>query len=113
MNRGSRDVPSSGRRDCRTWLRESSREFDEAVSYGVGVLRDLLSGHDALDAMTMLRQFVMPPDLALWKESGSTLRDSWAAAEVVALVLLGLGLPMRDPDCEVTTASIVPRLVEN
>lgn len=91
----------------------SSREFDEAVSYGVGVLRDLLSGHDALDAMTMLRQFVMPPDLALWKESGSTLRDSWAAAEVVALVLLGLGLPGRDPACEVETASIVPSLVDN
>lgn len=91
----------------------SSRELDEAVDYGVAALQDLLRGHDALDVMTMLRQFMMPPDLALWKESGSTLLDSWAAAEVVALVLLGLGLPMRDPDCEVTTASIVPRLVEN
>ena len=91
----------------------SSREFDEAVNHGVGVLQDLLSGHDAFDTMTMLHQFVMPPDLALWKESGSTLRDSWAAAEVVALVLLGLGLPDRAAACEVKTASIVPSLVEN
>lgn len=91
----------------------SSRELDDAVNYRVGVLRDLLSGHDALDAMTMLRQFVIPPDLALWKESGSTMRDSWAVAEVVALVLLGLGLPGRAPACDVRTASIVPRLVDH
>jgi hypothetical protein len=91
----------------------SAREFDDAVDFGIGVLRDALRGHDAFDVMTMLRQFIMPPDLALWKESGSTLLDSWAAAEVVALVLLGLGLPSRSPTCAVTTASIVPKLVED
>ncbi|WP_149205486.1 hypothetical protein [Actinotalea subterranea] len=89
----------------------STRELDDAVDYGIAALRDLVRGHDAFDVMILLRQFVMPPDLALWMESGSSPLDSWAAAEVVALVLLGLGLPMRDPTCEVGTASIVPELV--
>jgi hypothetical protein len=35
----------------------SNREFDEAVNHGVGALQDVLGGHDAFDAMTMLRQF--------------------------------------------------------
>lgn len=91
----------------------NNHALDDAVRCGVGALRDLLRGHDALDVMTMLRQYMIPPDLALWRESGSTLLDSWAAADVVALVLLGLGLPSRDPNCHGNTASIVPRLIEN
>lgn len=89
----------------------STQDLDDAIDEGITTLLDLLRGHDALDVMVMLRQFVMPPDLALWKESGSSPLDSWAAAEVVALVLLGLGLPGRDPACGVRTASIVPNLV--
>lgn len=89
----------------------STQELDDAIDEGIAALLDLLDGHDALDVMVMLRQFVMPPDLALWKESGSSPLDSWAAAEVVALVLLGLGLPVRNPACGVETASIVPDLV--
>lgn len=91
----------------------NTRDLDEAISHGVEELQELLRGHDAFDVMTMLRQFMMPPDLAFWNESGSTLCDSWATAEVVALVLLGLGLPRRSPDCDVRTASIVPTLVNN
>ncbi len=83
------------------------------VDHGVRELLTLLEGHDALDVMAMLRQYVMPPDLAMWAESGSTLRDSWAAAEVVALVLLGLGLPSRDPTCDERTAAVIPQLVDN
>lgn len=87
--------------------------LDAMIASGVRELEQLVRGHDALDVMTMLRQYVMPPDLALWVESGSSLRDSWAAAEVVALVLLGLDLPTRDPGCDVRTASIIAGLVDN
>lgn len=87
--------------------------FSEAVHAATARLLKDLDGHDALDVMTMLRQFMIPPDLSLWSESGSTIYDSWATAEVVALALLGLGLPERDPDCDVPTASVVPQLVED
>ena len=80
------------------------------VEHAVHHIEHLVAGHDAYDVMTMLRQYLVPPDLALWSESGSSLSDSWAAAEVVALVLLGLGLPRRDPELETPTASIVPEL---
>ncbi|KJK11769.1 hypothetical protein UB45_10970 [Terrabacter sp. 28] len=85
--------------------------LSEVVAYAAHHLETLVRGHDAFDIMTMLRQYLVPPDLALWSEGGSTLSDSWAAAEVVALVLLGLGLPTRDPELETPTASIVPELV--
>lgn len=87
--------------------------FDEAVQAATARLLEDLGGHDALDVMTMLRRYMIPPDLSLWSESGSTIYDSWATAEVVALALLGLGLPQRDPACEVPTVSIVPQLVED
>ncbi|MBO3084114.1 hypothetical protein [Cellulomonas fengjieae] len=74
-------------------------------------LSDLLSGHDALDVMSMLRQYLVPPDLALWSEGGSRIADSWACAEVVALVLLGSGLPERS-NPSARTAEIVPDLVQ-
>ncbi len=86
--------------------------LDAAIEHGVHELERLVHGHDALDVMTMLRHYVMPPDLALWSESGSSLNDSWAAAEVVALVLLGLELPSRDQNCDVRTASIIPSLLD-
>ncbi len=81
------------------------------VEHAVRQIEALVHGHDSFDVMTMLRQYLLPPDLALWSESGSTPGGSWSAAEVVALVLLGLGLPIRDPGVETPTASIVPELV--
>lgn len=81
------------------------------VEHAVHHLETLVCGHDSFDVMTMLRQYLVPPDLALWSESGSTLGDSWSAAEVVALVLLGLGLPARNPELKTSTASIVPDLM--
>lgn len=86
--------------------------LDEAIDVGIATLLNTLAGHDALDVMVMLRQFIIPPDFALWNESASTVLDSWAVAEVVALVLLGLGLPTRSPTCTVATASIIPGLVD-
>ena len=82
-----------------------------AVHDAVVRLRDLLHGHDALDVMAMLKQYLTPPDLAVWSESSSTLEGSWACAEVVALALLGAGLPHRAPDLSVRTASIIPDVV--
>ncbi|GCE75658.1 hypothetical protein [Cellulomonas biazotea] len=89
---------------------QSTHDLDEAISYGIAALHDLVWGHDAFDVMILLRQFVMPPDLALWRESETSPLDSWAAVEVVGLVLLGLGLPTRAATCAVDTASIVADL---
>lgn len=80
---------------------------DEATQH----VEALVRGHDAFDLMTMLRQYLMPPDLALWAEGESSLTGSWVAAEVVALVLLGQELPSRDPSISTPTAKIVPELV--
>ncbi|WP_169743442.1 hypothetical protein [Knoellia sinensis] len=85
-------------------------QLPAVVEHAAHHIEKLVGGHDSYDVMTMLRQYLVPPDLALWSESGSSLGDSWAAAEVVALVLLGLGLPTRDPEVETPTASIVPEL---
>ena len=82
-----------------------------AVQDAVAGLCELLHGHDALDVMAMLTQYLAPPDLAMRSESTSALEDSWACAEVVALALLGDGLPQRTPDLAVRTASIVPDVV--
>lgn len=97
---------------------EPGEELEEdpipgAVEHAVHHLETLVRGHDSFDVMTMLRQYLVPPDLALWSESGSALGGSWSAAEVVALVLLGHGLPTRDPELETPTAAIVPALVSS
>jgi hypothetical protein len=83
----------------------------DVVDHAVQQIEDLVRGHDAFDVMSMLQQYMVPPDFALWSESGSTVSDSWAAAEVVALCLLGMGLPTRDPALEVPTAQIIPDLL--
>lgn len=83
-----------------------------AVDEAMDDLLALLDGHDALDVMVMVRQYVLPFDLGLWAESESSLLDSWACGEVVALALLGLGLPSRRSECEVPTASVIPEVVQ-
>jgi len=86
-------------------------ELTEALATSVDQLCTLLQGHDAFDVMALLRQFLVPPDLALWSESQSGGGTSWGCAEVVALALLGLGLPTRAADNDRRTAGIVPELV--
>ncbi len=43
-------------------------ELTEALATSVDQLCTLLQGHDAFDVMALLRQFLVPPDLALWSE---------------------------------------------
>lgn len=81
------------------------------VEHAVRHIEGLIRGHDAFDVMAMLQQYMVPADLAVWSESGSSLGDAWSSAEVVALVLLGLGLPARDPALTTKTAAIIPELV--
>lgn len=81
------------------------------VEHAVHHLETLVGGHDAFDVMTMLRQYMVPRDLSLRSESRSSLLDSWSVAEVVALVLVGQGLPVRDPELGTSTAAIIPDLV--
>ena len=83
----------------------------EEIERAVAGLSELLADHDALDVLSMLRQYLVPPDLALWSEGGSQTADSWACAEVVALVLLGHGLPTRS-NPSTRTAKIIPDLVQ-
>ena len=83
----------------------------EAVDAASDHIHALVSGHDAFDVMSVLAQYLLPPDLALWSESGSSTEDAWSSAEIVALVLLGLGLPGRAPEVTWQTAAVVPELL--
>ena len=83
------------------------------VDHAVEEIENALRGHDAFDVMSLLHRYMVPADFALWFESGSSLLDSWAAAEVVALCLLGMGLPTRDPALGVPTAQIIPDLLSS
>lgn len=91
----------------------SDDEIWNTLDFAVGHLESLVHGHDAFDVMTMLSQYMVPPDLAVWSESGSSLMDSWSAAEVVALVLLGLGLPTRENGLATRTPADIPILVSH
>lgn len=96
-----------------TGTEPSDDDIWDALDHAVGHIESLVRGHDAFDIMTMLRQYMVPPDLAVWSESGSSLLDAWSAAEVVALVLLGLGLPTREPGLATRTATVIPELVSH
>ncbi|RHA37749.1 hypothetical protein [Cellulomonas rhizosphaerae] len=88
-----------------------AKDLAAEVHRATSELCELLSGHDALDVMSMVRQYLVPPDLALWVESSSQVIDSWACGEVVALALLGNGLPERSAPSK-ATAQIIPVLLQ-
>ena len=88
-----------------------NHELRDAVENAIGALLAILQGHDAFEVMVRVRDQVLPLDLGQWEESESSLLNSWAVGEVVALALIGLGLPSRDPRCQVATASIIDELV--
>lgn len=84
--------------------------YDELAATVEDLVRTV-QGHDSLDIMAMIYQLIAPPHMALWRETESTLEHSYAAAEVVTLVLLGLGLPSADAPSR-PTADIIPELMQ-
>jgi hypothetical protein len=92
-------------------LASTAQSLHELVVAAVDELCALLSGHDAFDVMTMLRQYLVPPDLSHWRESETKVEGSWACAEIVALALLGMGLPTRSASNSKRTAEIIPEVV--
>ena len=90
--------------------RDNAEALDDQLAALVAALVQTVKGHDSLDIMAMIYQLIAPPDMALWRETESTLEHSYAAAEVVALILLGLGLPSADAPSQ-PTASIIPELL--
>jgi hypothetical protein len=86
-------------------------DLQGVVEVSVRELCGLLDGHDPFDVMAFVRQYLAPPDLSMWSESDSTVEASWACAEVIALALLGTGLPKRPATTTASTASIVPEAV--
>ena len=92
-------------------LASIAQSLRELAAAAVDELCALLRGHDAFDVMTMLRQYLVPPDLALWRESETTVEGSWACAEIVALALLGMGLSTRSAGNSTRTAETIPAVV--
>lgn len=56
-------------------------------------LRQCLRGHDSFDTLAFLRLAASPWDFSTVRESESRVETSQAAQDVVALALLGMGLP--------------------
>lgn len=83
-----------------------SGALDPVLAESVQALQDVLEGHDALDVLSLVAMYLMPADMAMWREADSTLEQTIAAAEIIALALLGMGLP-RTLDPPVQTASII------
>ena len=92
-------------------LASTAQSLRELVVAAVDELCALLSGHDAFDVMTMLRQYLVPPDLSHWRESETKVEGSWACAEIVALALLGMGFPTRSASNSKRTVEIIPEVV--
>ena len=58
-------------------------------------LEDALSGYDSFDTLAFLRMSASPADFTHFRESETRLETSQAAQDVVALALLGMGLPRQ------------------
>lgn len=84
---------------------------DDRVAQLVTEMVKTLEDRNALDIIAMLRQFLTVPDLSLRRESGSSIEDSWAPAEVIILLLLGIGLPEGSEEKVGTNATVIPGLV--
>lgn len=69
----------------------------------------LVTGHDAFDTLARVRQLFMLP---LGFRQESTTNTSIAVLDVVALVLLGLGLPRASGEPAVPAGSLAPALCE-
>jgi hypothetical protein len=67
----------------------------EAIESARVALEECLSGYDSFDALAFLRLAVGPWDFSGIRESDSQVESSQAAQDVVALTLLGMGLPRQ------------------
>lgn len=91
--------------------RSIAEQTQEIMGEVLAKMDQLLKGQDAFDVLSLVRQYLMPPNMASWSESDRTTAP-WAAAEVILLVLLGNGLPQSLERPEHSPASIVPKLIE-
>lgn len=67
--------------------------IDREIETSRRALEALLLGRDSFDTLAFLRHAVSHWELSRSRESESTLETSQAAQDVIALVLLGMGLP--------------------
>ena len=67
--------------------------LDSAIDSTRSALEECLDGHDSFDALAFLRMSVSPWDFSATQESQTRLEKSQAAQDVVALTMLGMGLP--------------------
>ena len=88
-------------------LSKLQADINNAIDSTTTKLLLLVSGHNALDIMSMIQQYLLPPDFGMLSEGSLTLDGTWACADVVALVLLGAGLP-NNKSSDTNTAEIIP-----
>ncbi|MEC5192676.1 hypothetical protein RCH17_002978 [Arthrobacter sp. MP_M7] len=67
--------------------------FGNAIANARDALEECLRGYDSFDTLAFLRFAAGPWDFTEVRESESQLENSQAAQDVVALTLLGMGLP--------------------
>jgi hypothetical protein len=67
--------------------------LEEAIESGRVALEDCLRGYDSFDTLAFLRFAAGPWDFSEVPESESQIETSQAAQDVIALTLLGVGLP--------------------
>src|SRR5664280_2636247 len=83
-------------------LAEKASNVDDVVTYlgeeiesARAALKECLRRYDSFDMLAFLRLAVGPWDFSAVRESESQVENSQAAQDVIALTLLGMGLPRR------------------
>lgn len=71
------------------------KSLEEAIESARVALEDSLRGYDSFDTLAFVRFAAGPWDFSEVQESESQLETSQAAQDVIALTLLGMGLPRR------------------
>ncbi|WP_202979333.1 hypothetical protein [Arthrobacter sp. TS-15] len=69
--------------------------LEHEIADALGSLEEALQGYDSFDTLAFMRFAASPLDFSHVQESQSQLEWSQAAQDVVALALLGLGLPRQ------------------
>jgi hypothetical protein len=76
-----------------TDLSELEVVLDQRIDDARSKLRDCLAGRDSFDTLAFLRMVASPWDFSMVRESETTIESSAAARDVVALMLVEMGLP--------------------